>query len=91
LQELANYLRWIIEEEKKNDIPPGPSINVPMRTHLPILGAQTSDVAALNDKYIADKIKFKQKAKKTPHERKAKGGGSMHSQLQPFSRPELSS
>ena len=46
VKELAQHLRWIIKEEKKYDIPPGPSINVPTRTHLPTLGTQTCDVAA---------------------------------------------
>ena len=45
VKELAQHLRWIIKEEKKYDIPPGPSINVPTRTHLPTLGTQTCDVA----------------------------------------------
>ena len=46
VKELVQHLRWIIKEEKKYDVPPGPSINVPTRTHLPTLGTQTCDVAA---------------------------------------------
>jgi hypothetical protein len=90
VQELAQHLRWIIREEKKYDIPHGPNINVPTRTNLPILGRQTCDVTALDCRYIADEIRFKQKAKKMRHECESKGEGSMYSQLQPFSRPELS-
>jgi hypothetical protein len=71
------------QRKEKHDIPPGPSINVPTRTHPPILRARTCDVAAMDDKYIADEMKFKQK--KTHREHEAKGGGSMYSQLQPFS------
>jgi hypothetical protein len=89
VQELARHLRWIIKEEKKYDIPPGPSINVPTRTHLPILGAQTCNVAALDHSYLSGEIRFKQKAEKVCCERESKGEGSMYSQLQPFSRPEL--
>jgi hypothetical protein len=86
--ELARHLRWITKEEKKYDIPTGPSINVPTRTYLPILGTQTCDVAALDHRYLSDEIRFKQKAEKACHERESKGYGSMYSQLQPFSRPE---
>jgi hypothetical protein len=89
VQELALHLRWIIREEKKHDIPPGPSINVPTRTHLPILGTQTCDVAALDHRYLSNENKFKQRAEKARRERETRGEGSMYSQLQPFSRPEL--
>ncbi len=54
VQELAQHLRWIIKEEKKYDIPTGPSINVPIRTHLPILGTQTCNVPALDHRYLSD-------------------------------------
>ncbi len=57
---------------------------------MPILGAQICDVAALDDKYIADEMKFKRKAEKTCREHEAKEEGSMYSQLLPFSQPELS-
>ena len=33
VQELAQHLRWIIREEKKHEVPPGPSINVPKLMH----------------------------------------------------------
>ena len=89
VKELAQHLRWIIKEEKKYDIPPGPSINVPTRTHLPTLGTQTCDVAALDRRFLSDENKFKEIAEKARRERESKGEGSMYSQLQPFSRPEL--
>jgi hypothetical protein len=90
VHELAQHLRWIIREEKKYDIPPGPNINVPTRTNLPILGMQTCDVTAFDCRYIANEIRFKEKAKKMRHERESKGEDSMYSQLQPFSWLELS-
>ena len=90
VQELAQHLRWIIREEKKYDIPPGPNINVPTRTNLPILGMQMCDVTALDRRYIANEIRFKQKAEKTRCEHESKGEGSIYSQLQPFCWPELS-
>jgi hypothetical protein len=75
------------QRRKKYEIPLGPSINVPTRTQLPILGTQTCDVAALDQRYLSDEIRFKQKAEKAQQERESKGEGSMYSQLQPFSRP----
>jgi hypothetical protein len=89
VKELAQHLRWIIKKEKEHDVPPGPSINVPTRTHLPILGTQTCDVAALDRRYLSDENKFKRKADKARRERESKGKDSMFLQLQPFSRPEL--
>jgi hypothetical protein len=89
-QELAQHLMWIIREKKKYDIPPGPNINVPTRNNLPILGMQTCDVTALDCRYIANENRFKQKAEKMRRECESKGKGSMYSQLQPFSRPDLS-
>ncbi len=75
---------------EKYGIPPGPNINVPTSTKLPILGMQMCDVTALDRRYIANEIRFKQKAEKTRCEHESKGEGSMYSQLQPFSWPELS-
>jgi len=89
VKELAQHLRWIIKEEKKYDVLPVLSINVPTRTHLPALGTQTCDIAALDRRYLSDENKFKQRAEKVRHERESKGDDSMYSQLQPFSRPEL--
>ncbi len=89
VKELARHLRWIINEEKKYNVPPGPSINVPTRTHLPILGTQTCDVAALDHRYLSNENEFKRKAEKACREQESKGEGSMYSQLQPFSRLEL--
>jgi hypothetical protein len=71
VKELAQHLRWIIKEEKKYDIPPGPSINVPTRTHLPTLGTQTCDVAALDRRFLSDENKFKQRAEKARRERES--------------------
>jgi hypothetical protein len=39
--------------------------------------------------YLSNENKFKQRAKKARRERETRGEGSMYSQLQPFSRPEL--
>ena len=54
VKELAQHLRCINKEEKKYDISPGPIINVPTRTHLPTLGTQTCDVAALDCRFLSD-------------------------------------
>ena len=54
-----------------------------------MLGTQTCDVGALDRRYLSDENEFKRKAEKTRRERESKGEGSMYSQLQPFSRPEL--
>jgi hypothetical protein len=89
VQELVQHLRWIIREEKKYDISPGPNINVPTRTNLPILKMQKCDVTALDCRYIANEMRFKKKAKKMCREHESKGEGSMHSQLQPFSWPDI--
>jgi hypothetical protein len=51
---------------------------------------QTCDVTALDCRYIASENRFKQKAKKMRRECESNGEGSMYSQLQPFSWPELS-
>ena len=56
---------------------------------LPVLGTQTSIVASLDEKYNANESEMKAKARKMRLERESKGEGSMHSQLQPFSRPDL--
>ena len=89
VQELAWHLRWIIKEENKYDVPPGPNINVPMRIHLPTLGTQTCDIGALDRRYLSNKNELKQKAEKACREQESKGEGSTFSQLQPFSWPEL--
>ena len=73
VKELAQHLRWIIKEEKEHDVPPGPSINVPMRTNLPILGTQTCDIAALDSRYLSNENKFKRKADTAHRERESKG------------------
>ena len=54
-----------------------------------MLGTQTCDVGFLDRRYLSDENKFKRKAEKARRERESKGEGSMYSQLQPFSRPEL--
>jgi hypothetical protein len=43
----------------------------------------------LDRKHLSDENKFEQTAEKACRERESKGEGSMYSQLQPFSRPEL--
>jgi len=66
VKELVQHLRWIIKEEKKYDVPPGPSINinVPTRTHLPTLGTQTCNVAALDRRYLSDEKKSNKELKR---------------------------
>lgn len=87
--ELAKHLQMIIKKEKSLEVPNEPPINMPDRMKLPVLGTQTSIVASLDEKYNANESEMKAKARKMRLERESKGEGSMHSQLQPFSRPDL--
>ena len=88
--ELAQHLRHIIKEEKKLVIPLEAIFNVPQRKELGVLGTQSSLVAELDKKFAAQEGEFKSIAEKTRRQRESKGQGDMYSQLQPFSRPELS-
>ena len=56
---------------------------------LPVLGTLTSDVTSLDQKYKSQESELKAKAKKMRLGRESKGEGSMHSQLQPFSQPDI--
>jgi hypothetical protein len=82
-------VQWVIKKEKHEDIPTEPPIKMPQRMSLPALGTLTSQVASLDEKYKANESKLKAKAIKMRLERESKGEGSMHSQLQPFSRPDI--
>ena len=90
IKELADHLRWIITEEKKHSISDEPSLNVPQRINLPVLGTQTEEVLELDRKYLANEDAFKKKARKLRNERELKGEGSIYSSMQPFVRPEIS-
>ena len=90
IKELADHLRWIITEEKKHSIPDEPSLNVPQRINLPVLGTPTEEVLELDRKYLATGDAFKKKARKLRNERELKGEGSIYSSMQPFVRPEIS-
>jgi hypothetical protein len=87
--ELAKHLQWVIKKEKHEDIPTEPPIKMPQRMSLPALGTLTTQVASLDEKYKANESELKAKAIKMRLERESKGEGSMHSQLQPFSRPDI--
>jgi hypothetical protein len=87
--ELAKHLQWIIKEEKHKSKPKEPPINMPQRMELPVLGTQTKSVERLDEKYNSNESEVKAKAIKMRLERESKGEGSMHSQLQPFSRPDV--
>jgi len=91
IKELADHIRWIITEEKKQSIPDEPSPNVvPQRINLPVLGTQTEEVLELDRKYLANEDEFKKKAQTLGNERELKGEGSIYSSMQPFVRPEIS-
>ena len=87
--ELAQHLRYIIKEEKKRVIPSEPPFNMPQRQELGVLGTQTSNVAMLDAKFLANENEYKAKAEKVRRTCESRGQGDMYSQLQPFSRPDL--
>jgi hypothetical protein len=89
--ELANYLQWIIGEEKKFEVPAEPPFNLPQRPFLATSGTAISDVASLNQKYASNLSELKKAATRTRWEQEIQGQGSMYSQLQPFSRPSTGS
>ena len=89
VEELANYLRRIIKEEKNHEIPIEPVPNVPQRVNLPILGTQTECAKELDRKYMTDDDKFKRSARKIQKRRETKGEGSIYASMQPFARPAL--
>jgi hypothetical protein len=87
--ELVKQLQWVIKKEKHEDILTELPIKMPQRMSFPALGTLTSQVASLDEKYKANESELKAKAIKMGLERESKGEGSMHSQLQPFSRPDI--
>jgi hypothetical protein len=88
--ELAKHLQYIIGYEKKLEVPAEPPLNLPQRPTLATLGIAISDVASLDQKYASNVSELKKAATRTRREREIQGTGSMYSQLQPFSRPEVS-
>jgi hypothetical protein len=89
--ELAKWLQHIIRKEKTLEIPSEPPLHVPTRTNLPALGTPLSLVKDLDKKYLDNEDEIKRKAEDTRKSREKRGEGSMHSQLQPFSRPDVDS
>ena len=87
--ELAQHLRWVIQEEKKYTVPLKPVLNVLQCKQMNVLGTQTSDVNELDKKYLSDETELKKRAESLHRSRERKGEGSMHSQLQPCSQPSL--
>jgi hypothetical protein len=65
VKELADHLRFIIQKEKRYDIPLEPPFDIPQRVSLPVLGTQTSNVALLDGKYVADVDELKKRAERT--------------------------
>ena len=61
VKELADHLRFIIQKEKRYDIPLEPPFDIPQRVSLPVLGTQTSNVALLDGKYVADVDELKKR------------------------------
>jgi hypothetical protein len=90
--ELAKHLQWIIGEgeEKKFEVPDEPPFNLSQRPNSATLGTAISDVALLDQKYASNLSELKKAATRTRREREIQGTGSMYSQLQPFSQPEIS-
>jgi hypothetical protein len=88
--ELAKHLQYIIGYEKKLEVPAEPPFNLPQRPSLATLGTAISDVASLDQKYASNLSELKEAASRTRREREIQDQGSMYSQLQPFSRPEVS-
>jgi hypothetical protein len=89
--QLAKHLQEIIVKEKHMKKPLAPPLRVPTRMNLPTLGTQLSLVQGLDQKYLNDEEEIKRKADQTRKTREKRGEGSMHSQLQPFSRPAVDS
>jgi hypothetical protein len=87
--ELAKNHQMIIKKEKSLTVPSKPSLVAPTRVNLVILGTQSSQVSTLDEKYLSNESDIRQKAEHTRWEHEKRGKGSMHSQLQPFSRPNL--
>ena len=87
--ELAKHLQKIIREEKKIAVPNEPPLIVPQRVALSVLGTQSSQVESLDAKYLSDEANIRLKGEQIRRQRENRGEGSMHSQLQPFSRPDL--
>jgi hypothetical protein len=86
---MAKNLQMIIKKEKSLTVPSEPSLVAPTRVNLVILGMQSSQVSSLDKKYLSNESDIRQKAEHTRREHEKRGKGSMHSQLQPFSRPNL--
>ena len=89
VSELAKHLQMIIKKENGIPIPSEPPINLPQRMDLPVLGTQTSNVASLDEKRNSKESEMKTKAQRMRLERESKGEGSMYSNMQPWSKPEL--
>jgi hypothetical protein len=80
-----NTITW-----SKLEVPAEPPFNLPQRPSLATLGTAISDVASLDQKYASNLSELKKAASRTCREWEIQGRGSMYSQLQPFSRPEVS-
>ncbi len=89
MYELAKHLQMIITKEKSFVVPNKPLLIAPMRVSLQVLGTQSSQVATLDEKYLSNESDIRQEAEQTLREFENRGEGSMHSQLQPFSHPDL--
>lgn len=87
--ELAKHLQKIIKEEKKLAVPNEPPLIAPKRVSLSVLGTLSSQVETLDAKYLSDEANIRLKGEQIRRERENRGEGSMHSQLQPFSHPDL--
>ena len=93
IKELAEWLEFIISEEKKvkikNSIPEGPPTSVPKRKENSILGTLSDFVKSLDKKYFDNEEEFKERAEHIRQQRELRGEGSMYALLQPFDRPDI--
>ena len=88
-KELADRLRFIIQDEKKYTPPNEPVVKVPKPKEVPVLGTRTAEYAKLNEKYEDEKEVIKNNAETLRLQREARGEGSMYSIMQPHARPDL--
>jgi hypothetical protein len=91
IKELADQLRWIIKEEKKQNIVilSELPVNVPKRMDLPVLGTEIDEIADLDKKYLANEEQFQLNVEQIQQVREAWGEGTMYLLLQPFSHPNV--
>ncbi len=89
VNDLAAHLRMIVREEKKLTPPEDPSLEMPERLELPILGTATQQLIESNATARINKERLRKEAKKLRKQREARGKSSIFSVMQPLYCPEL--